>query len=132
VSTLAPTLPPMRSFQHFTAWRACQRFAVAVHAATRECPPYRHGGLAERARRAAFNAAIALADGSAKSERRSMRRSLDGCLGALAECLGLLVKARDRGLIDVATFESLDERRDEVGKLVWGLYHRVGGSVGVH
>ena len=73
-------------------------------------------------RRAALSAPTNIAEGSAKRGSREFRRYLDISLGSLAEVSYLLRFGRDRGILKQADFGTLDDLRDQAGKLTWRLY----------
>jgi hypothetical protein len=53
---------------------------------------------------------------------RELRRYLDITLGSLSEVSYLLRFSRDRELPTDANFPTLDDLRDQAGKLTWRLY----------
>jgi hypothetical protein len=48
----------------------------------------------------------------------------------LAELSYLLVLARNRGLLEEGEWPALDELRNEVGKLTWGLLRALRARIG--
>jgi four helix bundle protein len=56
-----------------------------------------------------------------------LRRYLDIALGSLSELCYLLLFARDRGLLSKGEWSRLDEERNCVGKLIWGLARSLDG-----
>jgi carbamoyl-phosphate synthase large subunit len=79
-------------------------------------------GLTAQARRAAFSAALNLAEGSAKRGAREFRRYLDMSLGSLSELACILVIARDVGVMGGSAFGEVEVLRDHASRLTWGLH----------
>jgi four helix bundle protein len=78
--------------------------------------------LTAQIRRAALSAPTNIAEGSAKRGRYEFRRYLDISLGSLSEVSYLLRFSRDRGILKPEDFQTLDNLRDQAGKLTWRLY----------
>jgi len=102
------------------------QLALRVYDITESWPVQERYGLTAQVRRAALSAATNIAEGSAKRGSREPRRYLDITLGSLSEVSYLLRFSRDRGLLTHSDFTTLDDLRDQAGKLTWGLYSSLG------
>lgn len=116
----------MVPFENLKAWHAAHRLALAVYKSTGSFPPSERYGLTSQLRRAAYSAAANIAEGSAKRGNREWRRFLDISLGSLSEIAYALILARDLRLLSQEEWQGLDVLREETGRMVWGLYKRLG------
>jgi len=98
---------------------------VAVYRATEGFPRTELYGLTSQARRAAFSAAVNIAEGSAKRGRREFRRYLDISIGSLSELSYTLQLCRKLELLSPETWAALDQLRTHASKLTWRLYAAV-------
>ncbi len=114
--------PQSRPYERFQAWAACHQLVLAVYRETAAWPKSEMYGLTAQARRAAFSAALNIAEGSAKRGAKEFRRYLDMSLGSLSELACILVIARDVAVMDGSAFGELEIHRDHASRLTWGLY----------
>ncbi len=114
-----------KPYTRFIAWQACHDLALAVRRLTAEWPVSERYQLTAQARRAAFSAAVNIAEGSARRGAREFRRFLDVSLGSLAELSYILLLARDAGVLTTAAYEEAEALRDHASRLTWGLYRAV-------
>jgi four helix bundle protein len=112
----------MLPYERFEAWKMAHRLVLQVYTVTDRWPSSERYGLSAQIRRAALSVPTNIAEGSAKRGPRELRRFLDIALGSLSEVSYLLRFSRDRGILDNADFGSLDDLRDQAGKLTWRLY----------
>ena len=63
----------MMPYERFEAWKLCDELALAVYRVTQAFPKHELYGLTAQARRAAFSAAVNIAEGSAKPGPRERR-----------------------------------------------------------
>lgn len=119
----------MQPYERFRAWQACHELALSVYRATGHWPTQERFGLVAQARRAAYSAAVNIAEGSAKRGSREFRRFLDVSLGSLAELSYVLRLARDIGILSHEEAFELAQAREEAAKLTWGLYNRIRSTI---
>jgi four helix bundle protein len=112
----------MVPYERFNAWKMTHRLALQVYDVSEGWPANEKYGLTAQIRRAVMSAATNIAEGSAKRGAREFRRYLDIALGSLSEVSYLLRFTRDRGILTKDDFDSLDDLRDQAGKLTWRLY----------
>jgi four helix bundle protein len=112
----------MLPYERFDAWKMTHQLALKVYDLTEGWPTQERYGLTAQIRRAALSAATNIAEGTAKRGPRELRRYLDITLGSLSEVSYLLRFSKNRGLLPPADFETLDDIRDQAGKLTWRLY----------
>jgi four helix bundle protein len=112
----------MLPYEKFEAWKVAHDLALEVYRISDQWPPCERYQLTSQVRRAALSVPTNIAEGAAKRGPREFRRYLDIARGSLSELSYLLRFSKDRGLLDVETFEALDELRNRAGKVGWGLY----------
>src|SRR2546428_12670502 len=76
---------PMMPYERFEAWNLCDELALAVYRVTQAFPKHELYGLTAQARRAAFSAALNIAEGSAEPGPPEVGRLLNVAIGALSE-----------------------------------------------
>jgi four helix bundle protein len=117
----------MKPYERFEAWREAHQLVLLVYRITRTFPKEELYGLTSQIRRAAFAVPANIAEGSAKKGAREFRRYLDISVGSLSELAYTFQLVKDLGLISHESWEKLDEQRERVGRLTWGLYASMRG-----
>src|SRR5262245_18404470 len=120
----------MESHEKLEAWQIAHQLTLAVYQATERWPRSERYELTTQARRAAISVPANISGGVSRRGSRELRRFLDIARGSLAELSYLLVLARDRGLLQESEWLALDERRNQVGRLTWGLVRALRASTG--
>ncbi|MDP3775403.1 MAG: four helix bundle protein [Gemmatimonadales bacterium] len=115
----------MASHRNLKAWQHAKTLAVDCVAAARRFPPEDQGALADQLRRAAYGAALNIAEGSGRKGARDYRKFLINARGSLDEVEAILEIARDVEYLDLSTFARLEARRDEAAKTLYGLIRAV-------
>lgn len=116
----------MLAYERLHAWRECHELVLAVYHVTNSFPKHELYGLTSQARRAAFSAAVNIAEGSAKRGSAEFRRFIDISVGSLAELSYILRLVRDLKLLSDADWKRLDALRGRAGFMTWRLYQAVG------
>src|SRR4051812_33888631 len=119
----------MVPYERFDAWKASHHLALQVYSITESWPVNERYGLTAQIRRAAISAPTNIAEGSAKRGAREFRRYLDIALGSLSEVSYLLRFTRDRGILTDADFRTLDDLRNQAGRLTWRFYSSLSKSL---
>ena len=119
----------MLAHERLHAWKLCHELVLAVYDATKSFPKHELYGLTSQARRAAFSAAVNLAEGSAKRGSTEFRRFIDISIGSLAELAYVLRLVRDLKLLSEADWNRLDALRGRAGFMTWRLYSAVSKAV---
>ena len=115
----------MLAHQRLEAWKLCHELVLAVYDATNSFPKHELYGLTSQARRAAFSAAVNLAEGAAKRGPAEFRRFIDISIGSLAELAYVLQLAKDLNLLAPADWTRLESLRGRTGFVTWRLYSAV-------
>jgi four helix bundle protein len=120
---LLTMLPP---YERFEAWKIAHQLALDVYRITDEWPASERYHLTSQVRRAALSVPTNIAEGAAKKGSREFRRYLDIARGSLSELSYLLRFSKDRGVLGLEAFATIDELRNHAGKVMWGLYKSLG------
>ena len=95
---------------------------LAVYTESERWPAHERYGLVAQVRRAAFSAAVNIAEGSAKRGPAEFRRFLDISVGSIAEVGYTIRVARDLGYFDASSWDKLDRIRTHSAITTWRLY----------
>ena len=109
-------------YQKLLAWREAHNLALAVYRATQQFPDDERYGLRSQVRRAAFSAAVNIAEGSSRRGKREFRRFVDIALSSLTEVGYALEFARDVGFIPDGDWTILHDQQSRARFLTWRLY----------
>jgi four helix bundle protein len=115
----------MLAHERLHAWKLCHELVLAVYDATTSFPKHELYGLTSQARRAAFSAAVNLAEGSAKRGSAEFRRFIDMSVGSLAELAYILRLVRDLQFLSEDDWKRLEALRGRAGFMTWRLYRAV-------
>ncbi len=115
----------MLAHERLQAWKLCHELVLTVYEATKSFPKHELYGLTSQARRAAFSAAVNLAEGSAKRGSTEFRRFIDISIGSLAELAYILRLTRDLQLLSEENWRRVEALRGRAGFMTWRLYQAV-------
>lgn len=115
----------MSSYRTLKAWQHAKFLAVECAKAARRFPPEEQEALADQLRRAAYGAALNIAEGAGRRGSREYRRFLDCAQSSLDEVEAILEIARDLGYLEPTVFARLEARRDEAAKTLFGLLRSI-------
>jgi len=115
----------MLAHERLEAWKLCHELVIAVYDATKSFPKHELYGLTSQARRAAFSAAVNIAEGSAKRGATEFRRFIDISIGSLAELAYILRLTRDLKILSENEWKRLEALRGRAGFMTWRLYQAI-------
>ncbi len=119
----------MAAYRTLKAWQHAKILAVECARAAREFPSEERFALAEQLRRAAYGAALNIAEGAARRGAREYRRYLDTARASLTEVEAILEIATELEYLRPTTRARLEARRDEAAKTVYGLLRAIAAKV---
>jgi four helix bundle protein len=111
----------MTGHRTLKAWQHAKILAVECAKAARRLPPEEQHGLADQLRRAAYSAALNIAEGVARRSSRDFRRFLDTARASLREVEAILEIVHELEYLDSSTIARLEARTDEAAKTLFGL-----------
>ena len=95
--------------------------AVGCARAARRYPPEEQRALADQLRRAAYSAALNIAEGSGRLGARDYRKFRVTARASLDEVEAILEITKELGYLDVEALTYLESRRDEAARTQFGL-----------
>ena len=116
-------------FHHLKAWQHAKLLAIECARAAHAFPAEERFALADQLRRAAYSAALNVAEGSSRRGTRDHRKYLDTARASLSEVAAILEIATELGYVQPTTRARLEARRDEAAKTVYGLLRAVTAKV---
>jgi four helix bundle protein len=119
----------MADFHHLKAWQHAKQLAVECARAATMFPPEERFALADQLRRAAYSAALNVAEGAGRRGTRDYRKYLDTARASLSEVEAILEIAAELGYLLPSTRARLEARRDEAAKTVYGLLRAISARV---
>jgi len=115
----------MSDFHHLKAWQHAKRLAVECAQAASTFPSEERYALADQLRRAAYGAALNIAEGASRRGTREYRRYLDTARASLTEVEAILEISAELGYLLPTTRARLEARQDEAAKTVFGLLRAI-------
>jgi len=108
-------------FEKLDVWQKSLDFAGCVYAATDKFPVDERFGLTSQMRRAAVSISSNIAEGSGRSSDKDFARYLEISYGSLMETVSQWHLSYRQGMLDQATFESLQVQTEELARMLSGL-----------
>ena len=118
----------MGSHKTLKAWQHAKVLAIDCAKAARRFPPEEQTALADQLRRAAYSAALNIAEGAGRKGSRDFRKFLDTARASLDEVEAALEIAHEMGYIEPTVFARLEAQRDEAAKTLYGLLRAISDS----
>jgi four helix bundle protein len=107
--------------RNLKAWQHAKVLALECARAARRFPPEEQRALADQLRRAAYSAALNIAEGSGRQGARDYRKFLVTARSSLDEVEAILEIATELGYLGPSAFAHLESRRDEAARTLFGL-----------
>lgn len=111
----------MQPHERLEVWALAHQYYLAVHKTTKTWPRDERFELTSQVRRAAFSVPANIAEGASRLGPKQFRHFLDIARGSLAETSYGLFAARDLGYITMEQWSALEQLRDRLGRMLWGL-----------
>lgn len=115
----------MRIFKELQVWQKAHRLALDLYDATKSFPPEERFGLQAQLRRAVVSICSNIAEGCGRSGEREFAHFLNMANGSTSEVEYQLLLAKDLGHLDEETHRGLEERTQEVGKMLTGFIRSI-------
>lgn len=120
----------IKSYRDLSVWQKSVDLAVDLYGVTRGFPAYERYGMSSQIQRSSVSIPSNIAEGNAKRGPGHYLNHLSHSSGSLAELDTLLRIANRVGHIRVEIYRSLNERTDEIGRMLNGLIDSVAASAG--
>jgi four helix bundle protein len=115
------------TYKDLKAWQKADALAMDVYRVTKDFPKSEIYGLTSQLRRAALSVPTNITEGYARKGDKELTRFIGIALGSLAESEYLLDFSRRLGYLQEQEYVKVERLREEVGKLLWSFYKKVGG-----
>jgi four helix bundle protein len=115
----------MGDFRDLRAWCEAKALVLLSVDAIRRLPSEERFALGDQWRRAAYGAALNIAEGASKRGPREFRRYLDMARASLHEVEAILELAELLGYVAVEDLARLRAARDNCARLVYGLLRKM-------
>ena len=117
----------MADFRNLVVWQKANKLSVKTAELIENVRGTAGVILRGQLIRSTFSIQANIAEGSSKRSDREFARYVRIALGSSTESANHLILLHDLGLIDDASFESVNSKLDEVGKMLSGLERRLRG-----
>ena len=116
-------------YHRLDVYRKAYQLALEVHRMSLEFPKLEQYGLAQQLRASSKSIPVNIAEGMGKQESAAeVRRFVRIAIGSCDETRVWLEFARDLGYVDQQQQAALEERYQEVGRMLQGIVKRYDGK----
>jgi four helix bundle protein len=109
------------AYRDLIAWRKATQLAVEIYRVTQKFPKDELYGLTSQMRRAAVSVASNIAEGKGRYSRKEFAQFLYRARGSLLELETQLFIARELQYLEPLTFRRMEDRTNELGRILNGL-----------
>src|SRR6476646_3906885 len=111
----------MRNFRKLDVWKKAHELTLDVYRATSACPSSERFGLTSQLQRAAASIGANIAEGCGRQTDGDYKRFIEIASGSACEVEYHLLLAHDLSLLSATSYKSLDEKVNEVKRMLFGL-----------
>ncbi|MFO0790318.1 MAG: four helix bundle protein [Pirellulales bacterium] len=111
----------MRNFQKLDVWKKAHELTLSIYRLTICFPANERYGLTSQLQRAAASIGANLAEGCGRETDADYKRFVQMASGSACEVEYHLILARDLGLVDRPTYDSLNTGINEIKRMLCGL-----------
>ena len=112
---------PIKTFKDLFAWKKGHLLAVFVYRITENFPSSENFGLISQMRRCAVSITSNIAEGFSRKTYKDKSQFYSISLGSVTELQSQVEIAKDIGLLNVQTYNELNDMTVEVHKIINGL-----------
>jgi four helix bundle protein len=116
------------SFRELVAWQKAMSLVTEIYRVTDNFPSREIYGLTAQVRRGAVSIVSNIAEGKGRVSKKEFVHFLSNARGSLCEVRTQLEVATNLGFLDQGAFAGLDEKAQEVGRIVDGLMKSISKS----
>ncbi|GAB3227051.1 four helix bundle protein [Algoriphagus aestuariicola] len=111
----------MHNFKELKVWQKAVDFAVKIYSVTKLFPNEEKFGLVSQMRRAGISIPSNIAEGCAKTSRKSLVNSLEISLGESFELETQMIISERVGILNLETAREMEVDLAEVQRMIMGL-----------
>ena len=115
----------MEDFKKLKVWQKAHELTLGVYRASRRFPAEEKFGITSQLQRAASSIGANIAEGCGRRSDGDFGRFLNIARGSASETEYHLILARDLGILGEATFKDLNDKVQEVQRMLAALYTSV-------
>ena len=113
------------SYRDLVAWQKAMALVTDIYRATENFPSRETYGLTAQIRRSAVSVASNIAEGKGRISKKEFVHFLSNARGSLCELRTQLEIAMNLSFLDRPGFSALDDKAQEVGRILDGLMKKV-------
>lgn len=110
-----------KGFRTLTTWQKAYELTLEIYRITKDYPKHEQFGLVSQMRRSSLSIVANIAEGYERQHRKEYIQFLTIAKGSLGEVETYLLFSRDLGYINVEKYNMIDNKRQEVARLLKGL-----------
>lgn len=111
----------MRPHERLDVWKKAIDLVVSIYRTTDKFPDREKYGLTSQIRRASVSISANIAEGAARTSPKEFLHFLSNAQGSASEVSTELLIATRIGILDETTFDDLEGKLDEIGRMITGL-----------
>jgi four helix bundle protein len=110
-----------KGYRKLLVWQNAHDLTLLIYQVSKTFPRDELHGLTDQMRRAAVSVPANIAEGYARASKKEFLQFLYIANGSLAEIEYYIELTKDLGYINIETYNALEEKRQLVGKLLYGF-----------
>ncbi len=111
-----------KGYKKLKVWEKADEFALRLYIETRNFPKDELYGITSQLRRACLSIVLNIVEGMGRQHPKELKQFINISLGSHAETEYLLEFSKKLGYLTEEKYRELENRRAEVGKLLWSFY----------
>lgn len=114
-------------YKELKVWQKADELAIEIYKMTKQFPKDEIYGLTSQIRRAALSVPTNIVEGYSRKGDKELARFVNIAIGSMAETEYLLDFSKRIGYLNDEDYRKNSALREEVGRLLWNFYKKVGG-----
>jgi len=108
-------------FENLEVWKRAHKLTMDIYKITDNFPKEEKYRLGNQLRRSSASIATNIVEGNSRAHKAEFKQFLNMARSSLEETKYHLLLAHDLGYFNSETYLSLQEKSDEIGKMLYGL-----------
>ncbi|MEW6012614.1 MAG: four helix bundle protein [Elusimicrobiota bacterium] len=111
-----------KSYKKLEVWKKSDELVKKIYKLTMGFPDTEKFGVVSQLRRCGLSIPLNIVEGSGRRNKKEFKQFINIAIGSLFELEYLLDFSKDIGYIKNEDFCELEKLKEDVGKMLWGLY----------
>ncbi len=111
----------MKTFRDLKVWQKAHSLVLEIYKITKNFPVEERFGLISQLRRAGSSIPTNIVEGFKRKSNREYSHFLNLAEASLEETKYHFILSKDLGYLSIGKFDEMNERCDELGKMLFGL-----------